>query len=533
MINKTKKHSNLLRIGLSNISIILLIFGIFIKNPYIFLFSSVIILLSNVVFSMVELKDHVIFLLFNFTLFFFLLSRFISTGIFGADFEYNGMFEMSFSDEITINIIMFINLSIVAVSLAYYYFYLSEKGNYDSSNYLINTLKSKIDLIKERVFGSFYRRKRVTKTKSKNKILSYISKNKEKIRTYIAVISFIIFFVSVFVKIYTSFEDAKLISKIGYRESFLRDKTSVPLAKRILDIVGRMYFTSFMIYLSTKPKLKMALIFSILFLIPAVFRLKAGIRNDIMLDTFVLFVYFIFRIENRKVLNNIVISAMIIVPALLLVLMIIEGTRGTLNENPTESNTIVNKILRFFYNQGVSARVIGNAQEYQDMIPNKFYSIGEITDFIKYSILGKIIPGLVEPQGQTYEVFLGKSQLSHVLTFVQSPYEYLNKGLGTGSSFIAELYIDLGIFGIISGSFLYGWFINKLRKMFYSEKTYIVAIMLIMTRNLFFVARSGYSFFLNHLLQETQIMVFIVIFVSAFIFSKIFNTNRKNSNIHE
>ena len=521
MNEKINKYTNLIRRCITTLSVILSIFGVVSKNPYAFLFSTTLIILGNIILSLEDVRDHVIFLLFNVTFTFFLVSRFIVTGIFGADYEYSGMFEMSFSDDIATNIIFFINISILALTLTYRYFYTKDKGDYEKESIIVIYICKSVEYIKNLVKSILPKRKNVTKTKSKNKILRYISENKEEINQYVAIIAFLIFIVSVVVKIYTSYEDAQLISKVGYRESFLIDKTSVPIMKRLMDIIGRMYFTSFMIYLATKPKLKNVIIFSIIFIIPSVFRLKSGARNDIMLDFFILFVYFVYRIENRQIIKRIITVAAIAAPILIVILMIVEGTRGTLNEGANQGSGFINKLLKFFYNQGVSARVIGNAQEFSEQLPNKVFSLGEIIDFVKYSIFGKIIPGLIEPQGQSYEVFLGKAQLSHALTFVQSPYEYLNRGLGTGSSFIAELYIDLGIFGILTGSAFYGYLINKLRKMFFSAKTYIVAIMLIMTRNLFFVPRSSYTFFLNRLLQETQIMIFIFIFISAIALSYI------------
>ncbi|MFL8970059.1 O-antigen polysaccharide polymerase Wzy family protein [Helcococcus kunzii] len=520
MKQRINYYTNLIRRCMTSLSVILTIFGIFTKNPYAFLFSTTIIILSNVIMSLEDIKDHVIFLLFNVTFTVFLMSRFIASGIFGADFEYSGMFEMSFTKDVTVNIIYFINLSIIALTLAYKYFYSKDKEDVKTESFVVGIIDSIIVFFKKSIKSLLPKKNKVTKTKSKNKFVLYIKENREEIKKYIAIISFTIFIVSVLVKIYTSFEDAKLISKVGYRESFLIDKTSVPITKRIMDIVGRMYFTSFMIFIATKPKLKYVIALSVIFIIPSVFRLKSGARNDIMLDFFILFVYFVYRIENKTIINRILTVAVILAPILIIILMLVEGSRGTLNEAQKQGSGIIDKLLKFLYNQGVSARVIGNAQEFSGQIPHKCYSLGEIIDFVKYSVVGKIMR-FAEPQGQSYEVFLGKSQLSHALTFIQSPYEYLNKGLGTGSSYIAELYIDLGIFGIVAGSAFYGYFINKLRKMFFSTKTYVVAIMLIMTRNLFFVPRSSYTFFLNRLLQETQIMIFIFIFISSILLSYI------------
>lgn len=517
MREKTTEYTNLIRNTLFSAGFILLLLGILVNDPYAFLFSTIFVIASNVIFTIQYLKDNFIFLLFNGTFTFFLLSRFIAAGLFGADYEYNGLFEMSFSDAITTKIILFIAISIISITLSYYYFYYKENKKKEDVSVFIALFFKLVKWLKNK-FNIFLKKKKLNKKKAKkekkeNKILVFLKDNREEITIYLRWISLIIFLVSVSIQIFNVYKNIKLINEIGYREYYLLDKTDVDILTRIFDIIGRMYFTSFIIYIATSPKLGRSLVLSILFLTPGVLELKSGGRTEFVLNFLIILIYCVFRIKNEKLLRKIIIGGIILMPLLFIVLMLVESSRGTQNVGLNYELSFIDKILKFFYSQGVSARTIGNAQEFSKDIPYRFYSFGEIIDFVKYTILGHIVPGIVEPQGQSYEVLIGKSQLSHTLTFLQSPYDYLNKGLGTGSSYIAELYVDFRILGIVIGSMFYGYLLNTLRKLFYNDDIVLRIIMLVITRNLLLVPRASFTYFLNRMLQVTQIGTFLVVFM--------------------
>ena len=85
-------HSKLENIFIDIAAILLIVGTIFQNNPYILVISSVCVLAHNVLYCFHNINRNIIFALFNFTLTFFLLSRFIVTTFFQADYEYVGLF---------------------------------------------------------------------------------------------------------------------------------------------------------------------------------------------------------------------------------------------------------------------------------------------------------------------------------------------------------------------------------------------------------------------------------------------------------
>ena len=208
-----------------------------------------------------------------------------------------------------------------------------------------------------------------------------------------------------------------------------------------------------------------------------------------------------------------IVAMAIIVPILIFLFIRIGDSRGT--EKLTITDSFMNSLIRFFYNQGVSARTIGNVQYYQELLPYKFYSFGELIDFAKFDVLG-IFTGAVRPTGQSLSVVMETHQLSHVLSFIQSPFDYLNLGLGTGSSFIAELYADFRYLGVILGSVFYGFLMALLVRVFYGKSIIARMVMLMVTRDFLFTPRASFSNIISSFTEKTQLIAILGIFVLSF-----------------
>ena len=323
-------------------------------------------------------------------------------------------------------------------------------------------------------------------------------------------------------------EDIRLTREIGYRRTYLISKEYSNIWERLIDIIGRMYFISFFIYLASLPNIKKTIVPTFLFLIPNTLNLLTGSRNNFALDILIILIYFVLRTKNTKILKKIIILSIISLPFIIGILIFVGNIRGTDNVNTLYKYSTGDKIIRFFYNQGVSARILGNVQYFSQDIPYRLYSFGDIIDFFKSSALGKMILNIGVYQGQSVEVFLTKNQLSHVISFIQSPYYYLNEGLGVGSSYIAELYVDFSYIGIVLGSFFYGFLIRKLMRIFIDESVVLRALMLVATRDLLLTPRASFTFFLSTILQKTQLASYIlIIFASIFIYYSYMKIRRK------
>ena len=95
-----------------------------------------------------------------------------------------------------------------------------------------------------------------------------------------------------------------------------------------------------------------------------------------------------------------------------------------------------------------------------------------------------------ELKGQTVERALEGYQYSHTISYLIMPDLY-ERGVGYGSSFIAEWYQDLGMFGVIIGSFLVGVLMVIFTKMFSAKSVLTVTVALLMMRMTLFIPRAS------------------------------------------
>lgn len=514
-----KWHSKLENIFI-DIGAILLLFGaIFQNNPYILVISSVCILLHNILYCFHHMNRNIIFALFNFTFSFFLLSRFIVTTFFQADYEYVGLFEMGFERAIATRMILYITLSLFAVSVTYvmltYRSLTAPKARYRGLTYSLLTL----GVWKLR---SFSPKKRDLKTseeldnRKKGKLslwkrTNWLENNPEFIKI-VRRVSLYIFFFTIACHLYYLVNELQYIRTVGYRQSYIIAGQMSGFL-RLMDIVGRMSFSAYFIYLATLPKRRHVILPTILFVVASVVQLFQGLRNPIALNILLVIVYFMLRSKQVRFPKKGVIALFIIVPILIFLFIRIGDSRGT--EKLTITDSLMNSLVRFFYNQGVSARTIGNVQYYSDLIPYRVYSFGPLIDFVKFDLLG-IFTGAARPTGQSLAVVTGTHQLSHVLSFLQSPFDYLNLGLGTGSSYIAELSADFGMLGVILGSVFYGYLLFLLVRVFYGKSIILRMAMLMVCRDFLFTPRASFLNMITTFTEKTQLFAIVGIFILSF-----------------
>lgn len=512
-------HSKLENIFIDIAAILLIVGTIFQNNPYILVISSVCVLAHNVLYCFHNINRNIIFALFNFTLTFFLLSRFIVTTFFQADYEYVGLFEMGFERAIATRMILLITLSLFTLSITYvmrtYRNFIKSGDRFRGLTYSLLTLAT----WKLRRFLPKRRRSNQDSEPEKKDFGSltlwekktWLERNPDFIKT-VRTISLYIFFFTVVYHLYFLFNELQYIRSVGYRQSYII-AGQMSTFMRLMDIVGRMSFSAYFIYLATLPRRRHIILPTLLFLAGSVIELFQGLRNPIALNLLIVVVYFMMRSKPVRFPKKMIVAMAIIVPILIFLFIRIGDSRGT--EKLTITDSFMNSLIRFFYNQGVSARTIGNVQYYQELLPYKFYSFGELIDFAKFDVLG-IFTGAVRPTGQSLSVVMETHQLSHVLSFIQSPFDYLNLGLGTGSSFIAELYADFRYLGVILGSVFYGFLMALLVRVFYGKSIIARMVMLMVTRDFLFTPRASFSNIISSFTEKTQLIAILGIFVLSF-----------------
>ena len=503
---------------LMDLALLLIVLGmIFRGNPYFFVLSLVLLLIHNVIRAFEQINRQIIFLLFNFTFFFFLLTRIFVTAFFRVDYEYVGLFELGFDRSIATNIVLFISLSLF--SLTFIYQLVSEPSTQEGKGKVGSGL---VYALMDRLRGRFPwlntskrdQARSANKTGGNKKGLFAFAEtfSAEDFRLVLQKIALLVFIVTIFAHIFYLMKELEYIRSVGYRQSYILKDWQSPLY-RLMDMIGRMSFSAYFVYLASLPKKSHVLVASVPFLAASFIQLLQGLRNPIALNLLIVVIYFVLRSKSRRLFKKATILYMLIGAVLVVLFIKVGDSRGT--EKITITDSLFNSLFRFFYNQGVTARTIGNAQLFSEWIPYKLYSFGDIIDFLKFSVGGLFQSDLVRPVGQSVQVVQQTHQLAHILSFLQTPFEYLNQGLGTGSSFIAELFVDFSVPGIIIGSGFYGLIIHGFRSMFSSNNLLNRACMLIACRNFLFTPRASYSFFLTSFFEKAQIASLVLLMVSA------------------
>ena len=133
-------------------------------------------------------------------------------------------------------------------------------------------------------------------------------------------------------------------------------------------------------------------------------------------------------------------------------------------EKDVDIDDSANLAIGFFYQQGVSVNVLGYAKEFENILPEgKIYSAGKVVDFFNHNTISQLFFNTEPVKPQTTEHALNDHTLHATLTYLGSPSLYFSGG-GYGGCYIADLWVDFGLFGVIVGSLIYGICLANIRK---------------------------------------------------------------------
>lgn len=426
---------------------------------------------------------------FQFSFFLFLMGRYLVSIVFNYSSGYGGIFESGYSDFTVKKIFLTYLLSLISIQLAY--------GHFD--NFAASLHKKYPSNIK---FTAFY-----------NKINTYFASQKRSISK----ISIFLFLIAGIFKIDYYFTFSKYVESVGYFESYL---TNLPNYPTLFYLASRSFEITFFVLIALRPKLTLYFFYSSLFLIISATELSTGRRMQFMQSFLIVIVFFAINYWNgiRKKTKKILVLGMLLgVPLLIIILQSIAFYRSNSN---IEFN-LAQTILKFFYDQGISTRVVGNAILEKNSLPNKGYSIGPIID------LFNSLFGIPVPARSSVESALSGYVLSDALSYLQNPQAYRN-GVSLGSSYIAELFVDLGWIGIAIGSLVYGVIFRFFERGLSSRNILVSIVFILISRELIIAPRSQYLKFLFGISPTNLILLGIVIFLLVII-SHIISLKHENS----
>lgn len=461
--------------------IIFALMGFLLKDLNILLVSIVIIFIHNILYTCEKFYNRIVFFGFNVSIFVFLVGRMIVSKLFEFNNQIVGYFGTNFhSDDIVFKILVLLNLTLFFLFLGF--------------------------KIPEKTVDNIFKKK----SQQSDIGMIYTLRN----------VSCIVFLISFVLRIIYLIEAIKVSHNSGYFSYFSSFQSSLPFP---IVMISEMMPIAFFCYLATIPNKKRALFLIALYLSEGIVSMFTGSRSDFMLNILIVFIYFAFRTVRSNHTNEKPwlgkkewIIAIVSLPIIVVILNTIETIR---NEFARATSSVNDAILSFFYAQGVSVNVIGYTDALKESIPNKIYTFGPIIEFFKFNILGIFSGKNTELHGQTLERAMEGYQYSHTISYLVMPQLYL-KGVGYGSSYVAELFHDFSYIGLILGSILIGILIALFTKLASSGKVLFVLIALMMIRKLLFIPRASTIAFVIDTFSPINIFTILVIFGFAYILKK-------------
>lgn len=297
----------------------------------------------------------------------------------------------------------------------------------------------------------------------------------------------------------------------GYMDYYLNYENSIPY---IIVFLATFFDFFFIFYMATMPSKKQALPIIVLYLLINLVSLGMGQRGGAVLSVMFVITYFFLRNRINPgpklwITKKGIISIALFVPIAISLLFLIAYIRTDKN---TDSLDKSNLALNFFYQQGVTVNVVGFVKDYENKLPEeKFYSVGKIIEFAKYNIVSQLIFGTKAIKPQTREHALEDNTLHATLTYFESPNLYFSGG-GYGGCYIADLWADWGLIGIILGNLIYGICLAKIKE-WCAESFWKSSVGLLMYTCILFAPRSNYIDFIYVFVPYSALLSYLIIYL--------------------
>jgi len=467
MILKINIIKDLLILGL--ISVVFM-YGVNVKNMHITIGCITFLLALNVAFSLKNIKERIVFFIFQITFFTFLVGRLLIYYIFPNNNLF--IFGFDFSDDMMNHILISLFISLIFVRLGYV---ITDAFNH---KYEIETL--------------YYETGYIRSVRKLSKILMYL--------TLIPQLIILI-------------EKAILVQTLGYEAYYTDYVSQLPF---IILKLGLLYEPMAFLFLATMPSKKECKLPLIIFFIVGCFSLGYGQRNGFVLNTIFILLYLFVRdqINSGGMLwfkRKYAFLLIILLPFLFTFLLAFSSYRA---EQKFDSTAMATNTGLFFFSQGNSASLIGFAKDHENALPeNKFYSFGTVISFFKENALAKVFFNVPQYENMSPDLALNGHAFSFAISYLQNPALYIRGG-GFGSCYIAELWTDFGYIGIALGSFIFGLLMAKFLS-FCKRNVWLTTIAFSGALMIIYAPRAEFSGFLQIILSFGNLITFFFIHILA------------------
>lgn len=241
----------------------------------------------------------------------------------------------------------------------------------------------------------------------------------------------------------------------NYLEYYTTFQSQYPFYVHTLDAMMKY---ALCLFLATMPRKRVAFLPLATYLLAAVPSLLIGLRNPIVLAALFILLYYLLRDilhDRERWMGRLEwIGVIVAAPCAMVFLALYAFIRADLNT----SMNLWQSIVEFFYSQGVSFEVLSRGYLAIPYLPNvipKNYTFGPFTDYFLHGTIAQKLFHAVDLGTQNSELIAvyGHS-FAHSMSYVANR-DYL-AGHGWGSSYLLELFVDWGYWGVAIGSVLLG-----------------------------------------------------------------------------
>ena len=260
------------------------------------------------------------------------------------------------------------------------------------------------------------------------------------------------------------------------------------------------------------PEKKEAIPLIGLYLLRACIALLSGQRNGFILP--VLFIIIYFYLRNSITPNNqwigrrgkmLLIVSFPFLCASMFIIMLIRGDNNLGNEG------LVTYFIDFFYQLGGSVKVLGYSYDLQACVPEgQNYVFGPLIRWVDSNFVTQLLGLGHHYENASVDMALHGHSLGSFLTYNVNQYRYLHGG-NLASSYIAELWLNYGFFGVAIGSLIYGRIMASV--LFFARKNiWKATIAFIMMYNIIYAPRASYIYFVTECMSYSFIAIVIYIY---------------------
>lgn len=330
--------------------------------------------------------------------------------------------------------------------------------------------------------------------------------------TNIRQISKLLFYVSSVFYFLLVLEKSVFVFRYGYFALYTDYESSLP---GIVHKFGSLYSPMFYLYLATFPAKKEARLPIVVFVLIATASLATGGRSEFMLTLICLLVYYFLRNmispDDPWLTKKGLIAIIIAFPLLMIGMFVVAFIRL---DREYDSASLFDLLVNFFYQQGASARVVGLTNEMQkELNDGRIFSFGYYIDNFNKNIIFRFLGIAKEYKPQTAEMAIYGHSLANTLTFLDNKEGFLG-GYGYGSSYIAEVWHDFGYIGLLLWNIMYGVIFAK----FYhwiQKSVWLCTFSLLMIPEIIYSPRGRATDFLYFFVSITILLSFYFVHLIA------------------